>query len=151
MAAVEDDPQRRKPDISRAKQFLNWEPKVSLREGLKKTVSYFAKELQKTKYSQKTSYKHPSYKNDHDIIEQLEWISSETSAVPNWDGLCQNVPFHLSNRFSIIRFEFEFHLQWQSVANFNIFSYPLFAESFGFFFRYDYRLVFLHSKCCRTL
>lgn len=27
-AAVEDDPQRRKPDISRAKQYLDWEPKV---------------------------------------------------------------------------------------------------------------------------
>lgn len=27
-AAVEDDPQRRKPDISRAKQHLDWEPKV---------------------------------------------------------------------------------------------------------------------------
>ena len=27
--AVEDDPQRRKPDITRAKKFLNWEPKVN--------------------------------------------------------------------------------------------------------------------------
>lgn len=29
VAAVEDDPQRRKPDITRAKTFLNWEPRVS--------------------------------------------------------------------------------------------------------------------------
>lgn len=29
MAAVEDDPQRRKPDITRAKKYLNWEPRVS--------------------------------------------------------------------------------------------------------------------------
>lgn len=28
MAAVEDDPQRRKPDITRARKYLNWEPKV---------------------------------------------------------------------------------------------------------------------------
>lgn len=28
-AAVEDDPQRRKPDITRAKTYLKWEPKVS--------------------------------------------------------------------------------------------------------------------------
>lgn len=28
MAAVEDDPQRRKPDISRAKKYLKWEPMV---------------------------------------------------------------------------------------------------------------------------
>jgi len=30
LAAVEDDPQRRRPDISRAKKYLNWEPKVLL-------------------------------------------------------------------------------------------------------------------------
>ena len=30
VAAVEDDPQRRKPDISRAKKYLGWEPKVSI-------------------------------------------------------------------------------------------------------------------------
>jgi len=39
----EDDPQRRKPDISRAKELLDWEPKISLQEGLKKTVEYFKK------------------------------------------------------------------------------------------------------------
>lgn len=37
----EDDPQRRKPDISRAKKLLDWEPKVSLEEGLTKTIEYF--------------------------------------------------------------------------------------------------------------
>ena len=36
-----DDPHIREPDISRAKEILNWEPKVSLEEGLKKTVEYF--------------------------------------------------------------------------------------------------------------
>lgn len=30
LPAVEDDPQRRKPDISRAKKYLNWEPRVSV-------------------------------------------------------------------------------------------------------------------------
>ncbi|KAG5336360.1 UXS1 decarboxylase, partial [Acromyrmex charruanus] len=71
LAAVEDDPQRRRPDISRAKKYLNWEPKVPLAEGLKKTIVYFAKELQRTKHSQKNSFKQSSYKNDHDIVEQL--------------------------------------------------------------------------------
>lgn len=71
LAAVEDDPQRRRPDITRAKKYLNWEPKVPLAEGLKKTIMYFAKELQRTKHSQKTSIKQSSYKNDHDIVEQL--------------------------------------------------------------------------------
>ena len=37
----QDDPVRRRPDISLAKRMLNWEPKVSLEEGLKETISYF--------------------------------------------------------------------------------------------------------------
>ena len=36
-----DDPQKRKPDISKAKKELNWEPKISLNEGLDKTITYF--------------------------------------------------------------------------------------------------------------
>jgi UDP-glucuronate decarboxylase len=37
-----DDPVRRQPDIALARQKLGWEPKVPLREGLDKTVGYFA-------------------------------------------------------------------------------------------------------------
>jgi nucleoside-diphosphate-sugar epimerase len=40
-----NDPRRRKPDISKAKHLLGWEPKVSLREGLKKTIEYFRGQL----------------------------------------------------------------------------------------------------------
>ncbi|QEN06635.1 SDR family oxidoreductase [Oceanispirochaeta crateris] len=36
-----DDPKRRKPDITLARQKLNWEPKIDLREGLLKTIDYF--------------------------------------------------------------------------------------------------------------
>jgi len=36
-----DDPKQRQPDITRAKTLLNWEPKMPLVEGLKKTVEYF--------------------------------------------------------------------------------------------------------------
>ena len=36
-----DDPKQRKPDISRAKQLLNWEPKWNRKEGLAKTFEYF--------------------------------------------------------------------------------------------------------------
>ncbi|NTU74389.1 NAD-dependent epimerase/dehydratase family protein, partial [Candidatus Roizmanbacteria bacterium] len=36
-----DDPCRRKPDISKAKELLDWEPKVSLRDGLEKAIVYF--------------------------------------------------------------------------------------------------------------
>ena len=38
----EDDPARRQPDISNAKQLLNWKPSISLEEGLKKTIQYFS-------------------------------------------------------------------------------------------------------------
>jgi len=36
-----DDPLQRQPDISLAKEKLGWEPEIPLREGLKKTISYF--------------------------------------------------------------------------------------------------------------
>lgn len=36
-----EDPERRKPDIEKAKKLLQWEPKVSLEDGLKKTIEYF--------------------------------------------------------------------------------------------------------------
>ncbi|HEV7368119.1 UDP-glucuronic acid decarboxylase family protein [Arenibaculum sp.] len=37
----QDDPMQRRPDISRAKQVLDWEPKVPLRDGLSRTIAYF--------------------------------------------------------------------------------------------------------------
>jgi dTDP-glucose 4,6-dehydratase len=40
-----DDPTQRKPDITRAKTLLSWEPKVSLEEGLKPTIEYFRGQL----------------------------------------------------------------------------------------------------------
>jgi UDP-glucuronate decarboxylase len=44
-----DDPVRRCPDITKAKQILGWEPKVPLDEGLRKTVEYFRGHLQTTR------------------------------------------------------------------------------------------------------
>jgi UDP-glucuronate decarboxylase len=37
----QDDPKQRQPDISLAKEKLNWKPKINLEEGLKKTITYF--------------------------------------------------------------------------------------------------------------
>jgi dTDP-glucose 4,6-dehydratase len=42
---IGDDPMRRRPDISRAKELLGWEPDISRGEGLRKTLEYFKKEL----------------------------------------------------------------------------------------------------------
>ena len=37
----QDDPKQRKPDITKAKKILKWEPKVPLAEGMKTTIAYF--------------------------------------------------------------------------------------------------------------
>ncbi|HVU36928.1 MAG TPA: UDP-glucuronic acid decarboxylase family protein [Opitutales bacterium] len=44
-----DDPKQRRPDITLAKKYLKWEPKVPLDEGLKKTVAYFRTQLKAAK------------------------------------------------------------------------------------------------------
>jgi UDP-glucuronate decarboxylase len=40
-----DDPQRRRPDISRAREILNWEPVISLEEGLQLTLEWAKKNV----------------------------------------------------------------------------------------------------------
>jgi dTDP-glucose 4,6-dehydratase len=40
-----DDPKVRQPDITRARTLLNWEPTVSLEEGLVTTIEYFRKKV----------------------------------------------------------------------------------------------------------
>jgi UDP-glucuronate decarboxylase len=42
---TEDDPHKRKPDISKAKDLLGWVPKIALRDGLPRMVSDFRKRL----------------------------------------------------------------------------------------------------------
>lgn len=41
----EDDPKQRKPNIEKAKRLLNWEPKISLDEGLKQTINLYKEKL----------------------------------------------------------------------------------------------------------
>jgi nucleoside-diphosphate-sugar epimerase len=38
----QDDPQHRKPDITRARELLNWSPAIQLNEGLRLAATYFA-------------------------------------------------------------------------------------------------------------
>jgi len=59
LAPVQDDPQRRRPDITLAKKVLNWEPRVPLEEGLKKTVEYFSRELGRSKHSDRNNEVYP--------------------------------------------------------------------------------------------
>jgi len=41
----EGDPQRRQPDIGRARRILSWEPRIPLEEGLLRTIPYFKLKL----------------------------------------------------------------------------------------------------------
>ena len=41
----QDDPQQRCPDIALAKSLLNWEPKIRLEDGLRRTIDYFQKQM----------------------------------------------------------------------------------------------------------
>ncbi len=50
-----DDPKQRQPDISKAKELLNWEPKINRAEGLKRTYDYF-KSLTKEELNEKDHY-----------------------------------------------------------------------------------------------
>jgi len=45
----EDDPKRRQPDITRAREVLGWEPKVDLETGLRRTVEYFQTKILSTR------------------------------------------------------------------------------------------------------
>jgi dTDP-glucose 4,6-dehydratase len=45
----QDDPKVRKPDISRARELLGWEPKIDRHEGLKRTLAFFQAQLAKAK------------------------------------------------------------------------------------------------------
>ena len=47
----QDDPKQRCPDITKARKLLGWEPKVSLEEGLRLTLNFFKKQLEKEKIS----------------------------------------------------------------------------------------------------
>ena len=40
-ALPKDDPKQRRPDITRARRLLDWEPPIDRREGVKRTLEYF--------------------------------------------------------------------------------------------------------------
>ena len=50
-----DDPKQRQPDISKAREILDWEPRVQLRAGLEKTIAYFDKLLASNSLANLTS------------------------------------------------------------------------------------------------
>jgi len=61
---MQDDPQKRRPDISLAKKELKWNPVVQLKVGLLKTIDYFRKELRRSSHSERNIF-HP-----HDLVPE---------------------------------------------------------------------------------
>lgn len=51
----QDDPLQRRPDITRARDLLDWEPKVALRDGLARTIAYFDKLLVRLPHSRQAA------------------------------------------------------------------------------------------------
>ncbi len=43
-----DDPKRRRPDISRARELLGWQPEIALDDGLSRTIAFFRESLAET-------------------------------------------------------------------------------------------------------
>lgn len=78
MPAVEDDPQRRKPDIARAKKYLNWEPRIPLKIGLEKTIEYFRKELDRSNHSNRNVFL-PKRQRASKIASKLTTKEDETN------------------------------------------------------------------------
>jgi UDP-glucuronate decarboxylase len=59
-----DDPQRRRPDITRARALLGWEPQVQLKEGLRFTVAHFRKHDAKPKAAQPRAHSGKAFFSD---------------------------------------------------------------------------------------
>ena len=53
----QDDPTRRRPDIAKARRLLGWEPKISLREGLERSLSFFQSCVEREKQPSPTASK----------------------------------------------------------------------------------------------
>ena len=54
----QDDPTQRQPDITRAREWLGWEPKIQLTEGLKRTVEHFRQRLSRELTRRRASHGH---------------------------------------------------------------------------------------------
>ena len=72
-----DDPKQRRPDITKARQLLGWEPKVQLEEGLLKTITYF-RNLDMRFYKQPTP--HTAHANTEKLLKDSESKKAKMSS-----------------------------------------------------------------------
>merc|ERR1711907_200523 len=73
-----DDPKQRKPDISLAEKCLEWTPSVQLREGLERTIPYFA-QLDLKKYRKPTP--HSAHQNTEALQQHEETVASKLAQI----------------------------------------------------------------------
>ena len=78
-----DDPKQRRPDITKAREILGWEPQVQLEEGLKKTIEYF-KNLDLRRYKKPTP--HTAFANSEKIGKLRMSPEPSPSASENGDN-----------------------------------------------------------------
>jgi len=69
-----DDPKQRRPDITKAREHLKWEPTIQLREGLTKTIEYF-KGLDLRRYKKPTD--HTAHKNSEEEEREKKRAKTE--------------------------------------------------------------------------
>ena len=70
----QDDPKQRKPDITRAKKVLHWEPKIDFMDGIRQTIPYFKNELLLAKnISNKSEWNRTPPLDDVEIGAALPW------------------------------------------------------------------------------
>ena len=74
-----DDPQVRKPDITRARTLLGWEPKVGLEEGLTSTIGYFKQKMGRVDGSN-PSLAHSSGRSPCGVRHAVEVFERRTAA-----------------------------------------------------------------------
>jgi UDP-glucuronate decarboxylase len=75
-----DDPTQRRPDISRAQQILGWQPTVPLRQGLERTIPYFAQRLKRPPVK---NAKHNGHASAEDAVPFVERRRAYAEAA-NW-------------------------------------------------------------------
>ena len=85
----EDDPKIRKPDITRARTMLGWEPKVGIREGLQKTIDYFASlpaERMQAAWLRRSSSRARRGSSDHTSSRRCSRAATSWWAIDNFDS-----------------------------------------------------------------
>lgn len=90
--AMQDDPKKRKPDITKARKYLQWSPQVSMMEGIKKTIDYFRNELKRTRHSQRNIHL-PDWPYQRKTLVTIMWVDTllkeSTLYLPSSIGTCK--------------------------------------------------------------